>query len=467
LVYPKKAEESERMRKVIVIGGGAAGMMAAAEAARQGCRVVLFEKNEKPGRKLFITGKGRCNLTNACEPEELFGHVVTNPKFLYSAFYGFDNRRVMEWFEKAGCALKTERGERVFPVSDHSSDVIAALTGQLKKQGAELRLGKEVKALILEGEEKEPGKEALPDGEALSDREVSADKKASPDKSTMADGGIPSDIKTVKGVRLADGTAVKADAVIVATGGLAYPLTGSTGDGYRMAAEAGHTVKETFPALVPFTIREPWCRQLQGLSLKNVSLELSEKGKKPFYEGFGEMLFTHFGVSGPLILSASSFYAGGKKRREVKLHIDLKPALSPEQLDRRLLRDFEENRNKQFKNALGGLFPAKLIPVMVMLSGIDGEKKVCGITKEERQQFARLMKNLEMTVEGTRDYAEAVITRGGIHVKEVNPSTMESKKVKGLYFAGEILDVDALTGGFNLQIAWSTGYAAGASAAEG
>ncbi len=450
-LMPKKAEESERMRKVIVIGGGAAGMMAAAEAARHGCRVILFEKNEKPGRKLFITGKGRCNLTNACEPEELFGHVVTNPKFLYSAFYGFDNRRVMEWFEKAGCPLKTERGERVFPVSDHSSDVIAALTRQMKQRGVQLRLGEEVKALMLAGEES--GKKS--------------GKKVMPDKSTMADGGIPSDIKTVKGVRLADGTAVKADAVIMATGGLAYPLTGSTGDGYRMAAETGHTVKETFPSLVPFTVKESWCRQLQGLSLRNVSLKLSQDGKKPFYEGFGEMLFTHFGVSGPLVLSASSYYAGRKKRQNVKLHIDLKPALTPEQLDRRLLRDFEENRNKQFRNALGGLFPAKLIPVMVMLSGIDGEKKVCGITKEERQQFARLIKNLEMTVEGTRDYAEAVITKGGIHVKEVNPSTMESKKVKGLYFAGEILDVDALTGGFNLQIAWSTGYAAGASAAEG
>lgn len=401
-------------------------MMAAAAAAQNGCRVVLAEKNEKPGRKLFITGKGRCNLTNACGMEELFENIVTNPKFLYSAFYGFDNRRTMEWFEEAGCPLKTERGERVFPVSDHSSDVTGALVKQLKRWKAELRLGTAVTDLMIER------------GET---------------------GGA------VTGVRMADGTEEKADAVIVATGGLSYPLTGSTGDGYRLAEQAGHTVKQTFPALVPFVMRESWCGELQGLALKNVSVSLAQDGKKAFYEGFGEMLFTHFGVSGPLILSASSYYAGRKKKGEVKLHLDLKPALTAEQLDKRLLRDFEENKKKQFKNSLGGLFPAKLIPVMVRLSGIDGDKKVHEVTKAERQHFAGLIKDVEMTVSGTRDYAEAVITRGGVHVKEVNPSTMESKKVRGLYFAGEVLDVDALTGGFNLQIAWSTGYAAGISAA--
>lgn len=414
------------MRKVIVIGAGAAGMMAAAAAAQNGCRVVLVEKNEKPGRKLFITGKGRCNLTNACKMEELFENVVTNPKFLYSAFYGFDNRRTMEWFEAAGCPLKTERGERVFPVSDHSSDVTGALVRQLKKQKVELRLGTAVTELVMAKEEV---------GSA------------------------------VTGVRMADGTEEKADAVIVATGGLSYPLTGSTGDGYRLAEQAGHTVKPTFPALVPLVLQETWCRELQGLALKNVAVSFVQDGKKAFYEGFGEMLFTHFGVSGPLILSASSYYAGRKKKGDVKLHLDLKPALTAEQLDKRLLRDFEENKNKQFKNSLGGLFPSKLIPVMVRLSGIDGDKKVHEITKAERQRFAGLIKNVEMTVAGTRDYAEAVITRGGVHIKEVNPSTMESKKAKGLYFAGEVLDVDALTGGFNLQIAWSTGYEAGISAA--
>ena len=415
------------MKKIAVIGGGAAGMMAAVTAAQTGCRVVLYEKNEKLGRKLFLTGKGRCNLTNACDMESLLEHVVTNPKFLYSAFYGFDNRKVMEWFEKAGCPLKTERGERVFPVSDHSSDVIKALTGQLIHWNVELRMKTEVKGLATA-----PNEEGA---------------------------------ETIKGVKLSDGTVEKADAVILATGGLSYPLTGSTGDGYRMAAEAGHTVKQTFPALVPFVIQESWCGQMQGLSLKNVSVRLSQGGKKPFYEGFGEMLFTHFGVSGPLVLSASSYYAGLKKKEDVKLHLDLKPALTEEQLDKRLLRDFEENKNKQFKNSLGGLFPAKLIPVMISLSDIDGEKKLHEITKEERRCFVRRMKDMEMTVSGTGDYAEAVITRGGVHVKEVNPSTMESKKMKGLYFAGEVLDVDALTGGFNLQIAWSTGYEAGEAAA--
>lgn len=432
-------KETDRMRKVIVIGGGAAGMMAAAAAAGKGCQVVLFEKNDKLGRKLYITGKGRCNLTNACSMEDLLGNVVGNPKFLYSAFSCFDNRKTMEWFEKAGCPLKVERGERVFPVSDHASDVIKALAGQLGRLGVQVRLRTEVKGLVTE-----------PDGAG-----------------TVADEKMPVRLAAVKGVRLTDGTVERADAVIVATGGLSYPLTGSTGDGYRMAEETGHTVKPTFPSLVPFRVREPWCGELQGLSLKNVSLRLVQNGKKPVYEGFGEMLFTHFGVSGPLVLSASSFYAGQKKKGDTRLYLDLKPALTQEQLDKRLLRDFGENKNKQFKNSLGGLFPAKLVPVMVELSGIDGEKKVHEVTKEERQRFVRLVKCVEMTVDGTRDYAEAVITKGGVHVKEVNPSTMESKKARGLYFAGEVLDVDALTGGFNLQIAWSTGYEAGSAAGSG
>lgn len=412
------------MRKIIVAGGGAAGMMAAAAAAEAGAKVVLYEKNEKLGKKLFITGKGRCNLTNACDMDQLFENVVTNPRFLYSAFYGYDNRAVMDFFEKAGCPLKTERGGRVFPVSDHSSDVIGALAEQLKKRNVDIKLNQAVKGL------------AAKDGH-------------------------------IKGVRLADGGIREADAVIVATGGLSYPLTGSTGDGYRMAAAAGHTLTETAPSLAPLVIEEKWCRELQGLSLKNVNVALSQKGKKPFYEGFGEMLFTHFGVSGPLVLSASSYYVKQKKRENIMLSLDLKPALTEEQLDRRLLKDFEENKNKQFKNSLGALFPSKLIPIMVKLSGIDGEKKIHEVTKEERQHFVRLIKHMEMTVTGTRDYNEAIITRGGISVKEVNPSTMESKRCAGLYFAGEVLDLDALTGGFNLQIAWSTGHLAGISAALG
>ncbi|MDE5931171.1 MAG: NAD(P)/FAD-dependent oxidoreductase [Lachnospiraceae bacterium] len=407
------------MSRVIVVGGGAAGMMAAISAAEQGHRVLLLEQNEKLGKKLFITGKGRCNVTNACEMDKLFENVITNPKFLYSAFYGFDNRKMMALLEEAGCPLKTERGERVFPASDHSSDIIAALQRLLKKNRVEVRLHTKVQRLLIQ-----------PTG--------------------------------VCGVCLADGATEKAEAVILATGGISYPSTGSTGDGYRMAEEAGHTKKDCKPALVPLTVSEDWCGTLQGLSLKNVSLTMFE-GKKKRHEGFGEMLFTHFGVSGPLVLSASSLYGKCKKKEEIFLELDLKPALSEEQLDKRLLRDFEENLNKQFKNALNALFPARLVPVMIELSGIAPEKKVHEITREERKRLLELTKHLKLHVTGTRGLNEAVITQGGISVKEVNPSTMASKLIRGLYFAGEILDVDALTGGFNLQIAWSTGYLAGTS----
>lgn len=404
------------MKRVIIIGGGAAGMMAAAAAAENGNHVCLIEKNEKLGKKLFITGKGRCNVTNAADMETLFANVCTNGRFLYSAFYGFDNRAVMDFLEQAGCPLKTERGDRVFPVSDHSSDVLGAFQRELKKRNVEILLNTEVKELWA-GEE------------------------------------------GIRGVILQNGKKLEADSCILCTGGLSYPSTGSTGDGYRFARETGHRVTETRPALVPFEVKEEWCRRLMGLSLKNVTLRLI-CGEKQTYEGFGEMLFTHFGVSGPLALSASSYY---RPEKGARLLIDLKPAMDTEQLDRRILRDFEENKNKQFKNALGGLFPVKLIPVMTELSGICPDKKVNEITREERRSFVALIKNLPLTVTGTRGFPEAIITRGGVSVKDVNPSTMESKKVKGLYFAGEILDLDALTGGFNLQIAWSTGHLAGSS----
>lgn len=427
------------MSKIIVVGGGAAGMMAAIAAADAGHKVILLEKNEKLGKKLFITGKGRCNVTNAADMDGLFDNVCTNAKFLYSAFYQYDNRAVMDFLEKAGCPLKTERGERVFPVSDHSSDVIAALQRALKKRGVEVLLHTEVKRLLTE-----------------------------PDSAEDAPNKEHTEHVKCTGVELADGSRMFGDACIVCTGGVSYPSTGSTGDGYRFAEETGHRVVECKPALVPLETAESWCRDLMGLSLKNVSLRMC-CGKKELYQGFGEMLFTHFGVSGPLILSASSFYAKQKDKQKDKkkekgqtmLFIDLKPALTMEQLDKRLLRDFDENKNKQFKNALGGLFPAKLIPVMLSLSGIDAEKKVNEITKEERRAFAELIKNLPLTVTGTRSFAEAIITQGGVSVKDVNPSTMESKKVKNLYFAGEVLDLDAMTGGFNLQIAWSTGHLAG------
>ncbi len=407
------------MSSVIVIGGGAAGMMAAYAAAECGHKVVLLEQNEKLGKKLYITGKGRCNVTNASGQDKLFENIVSNPKFLYSAFYDFDNKRMMELLERAGCPLKIERGERVFPVSDHSSDVIAAF---------ERLLGQKDVAVYL--------KTAV--------REV-----------TVEDG-------VAKGVILNNGERLPCDAVVLATGGLSYPTTGATGDGYRMAKMLGHTVKECVPALVPMEIQEHWCSALQGLSLKNVMLTMY-CGTKKIWQGFGEMLFTHFGVSGPLVLSASSYYAKCKDKRQVTVTVDLKPALTTEQLDKRILRDFEQNLNKQFKNVIGGLYPAKLIPVMIELSGIDGDKKIHEITRQERGRLAGITKGLTMQVTGLRNYNEAIITQGGVTVKEVNPSTMESKLVKGLYFAGELLDLDAVTGGFNLQIAWSTGHLAGSS----
>ena len=423
------------MKHIIVVGGGAAGMMAAVSAARAGAEVTLLEKNEKTGKKIYITGKGRCNLTNACEPEEFFQNVISNGKFLYSAFYQMDNRTVMAFFENAGCRLKVERGERVFPVSDHSSDVIGALNRRMEREHVKVCLNTCVKELLIENQEKESIEEASHKG-------------------------------SVKGVVLSDGRKMEADAVILATGGKSYASTGATGDGYLFAETAGHTVKEVKPALVPFTVKESWCMELQGLSLKNVSV-LLKSDKKKIYEGFGEMLFTHFGVSGPLILSASSYYAKKYADMQVPLIIDLKPALTREQLDKRILRDFEENKNRQFKNALDGLLPAKMIPIIIQLSGISPEKKVNEVTKKERNNLIDCFKNLTLTVTGTRGFQEAIITQGGICVKEVNPSTMESKLVKGLYFAGEVLDLDGVPGGFNLQIAWSTGYLAGNSAAGG
>lgn len=412
------------MGKVIVIGAGAAGMMAAFRAAKCGAQVTVLEKNEKPGKKIYITGKGRCNLTNACDTQELFAHVIHNAKFLYSAFYGFSNFMTMDFFEENGCPLKTERGERVFPVSDHASDVIRTLERSLRESHVEIRLYTEVKEILSEN-----------------------------NKITY--------VITNESERL------QADAVIVATGGLSYPSTGSTGDGYRMAEKLGHTVIKTAPSLVPFEISGEYPGKLQGLSLKNVGVSLISEGSgKPLYEGFGEMLFTHFGVSGPLILSASCYYDREKlKNNKCFIILDLKPSLTEEQLDRRILRDFTDNQNRQFKNVLGRLFPSRLIRVMIELSGIRPDKPVNEITKEERKHFVSVIKNWKLEVTGTRDYTEAIVTRGGVHVKEVNPSTMGSKKTEGLYFAGEVLDLDALTGGFNLQIAWSTGYLAGESAA--
>ena len=349
--------------------------------------------------------------------EELFDSVCTNKKFLYSAFYGYTNQDVIDFFEEAGMKTKIERGNRVFPVSDHSSDVIAALTRKMKALGVKIYFNTPVKGLII------------------------ADQLC-------------------KGIILEDKSKVYGDAVIVTTGGFSYQSTGSTGDGYRFAKDAGHKVTDLLPSLVPMNTKEDFVKRLQGLSLRNVRVTLCD-GKKCLYEDFGEMMFTHFGITGPLILTASTAVTKKYRGKELQLFIDLKPALSEEQLDHRVLREFEEGKNKQFKNVINTLFPSKLIPVMIDLSEISPEKKVNEISREERQKFVSLIKHLPVTVTGLRDYNEAIITRGGVAVKEVNPATMESKLVSRLYFAGEVLDLDAVTGGFNLQIAWSTAYAAG------
>ena len=398
-------------------------MMAAIFAARNGQNVTLLEKNEKLGKKIFITGKGRCNITNASEIEDLFSAVISNPKFLYSGFYSFTNDQVIHFFEELGVATKIERGNRVFPVSDHSSDVIAALAREMQHLKVKVQLHCEVKELLINNE------------------------------------------KEIKGVRLANGKKMTADAVVVATGGISYPSTGSTGDGYRFARNCGHKVTELFPSLVPMEVKEWYAKELQGLSLKNIEIHITD-GKKKLYDEFGEMLFTHYGVTGPVILSASSIVGKTLEKKELVLHIDLKPALAEEQLDKRLLREFEANHNKQFKNAIDSLLPAKVRPVIIEHSGIEEEKKVHEITKEERLNLLRLIKDFHMTLTGLRGYNEAIITKGGISVKEIDPGTMESKLIKNLYFAGEVLDLDAVTGGYNLQIAWSTGYLAGISAGQ-
>lgn len=407
------------MNKVIVVGAGAAGMMAAYFAAKNKNKVTLIEKNEKTGKKIYITGKGRCNITNACDVEDLFANVMSNKKFLYSAFYGFTNSDVIDFFENHGIKTKIERGNRVFPVSDHSSDVISALERALKEQNVDILLNTCVEKIECEDSQ-------------------------------------------VTGVVLCGGRKIEADAVIVATGGMSYQATGSTGDGYRFAEESGHKVTECTPSLVPFNAQEEWVAKLQGLSLKNVLVTIYD-GRKKLYEDFGEMLFTHFGVSGPLILSASAAIKQNTIKKPLQMFIDLKPALSYEALDKRILREFDDAKNKQFKNSINKLLPSKMIPVIIGLSGIDPDKKVNEISKDEREGLVNLLKKLPVTLNGTRQWNEAIVTKGGISTKDINPSTMESKIIKNLYFAGEVLDLDALTGGYNLQIAWSTGALAGKS----
>lgn len=400
----------------VVVGAGASGLVCAGFAAKRGRRAVLLEKMERPARKLMITGKGRCNLTNNCAADELIAAVKTNGRFLYGAFAAFSPAHTMELVESLGVRLKTERGGRVFPVSDKAVDVVDALVKFARQNGAEIITKTSCESLIIE------------------------------------DGRIAG-VKT-------DGGEIFAESVVIATGGLSYPLTGSTGDGYRLAAQAGHTIVETRPSLIPLVIKEDFCRELMGLSLRNCKLTLKKKsGGKPVFEEIGELLFTHFGVSGPLVLSASAHMGGNAA--DWFLYIDLKSGLTHEQLDARILRDFSSNLNRDFQNSLSELLPRKLIPVAVSLSGIGGTVKVNSITKKQRQDFVALLKAFPLTPEAFRPISEAVITSGGVSVKEINPKTMESKLVSGLYFAGEVVDADAYTGGFNLQIAFSTGYLAG------
>ncbi|MDF2673212.1 MAG: NAD(P)/FAD-dependent oxidoreductase [Clostridiales bacterium] len=404
------------MKKVIIIGGGAAGMIAAIKAAERGYEVIIIEKNEKLGKKVFITGKGRCNVTTSKEIEDIIKNIKGNGSFMYSALYTFSNLDLMKMIEDKGVKLKIERGDRVFPESDKSSDIIKCFERYIAENNVKVIFNTSVIDVISEN-------------------------------------------NIVKAVKTSDGNILNCDVVILATGGKSYPYTGSTGDGYKLAEKLGHTITDIKPSLIPLITKEPWVKDLMGLSLKNVELCVKYKHKQ-IYKEFGEMLFTHFGISGPVVLSASRRITDCLPE-EVEVYIDLKPALDKNELDRRILRDFEKNINKHFKNSLDELLPQKLIPIIIGLSGIDPEKAVNSVTKEERQGLIKLLKEFKVTVVNTRPIEEAIVTRGGVKVKEVDPTTMESKIVKNLYIVGELLDVDALTGGFNLQIAFSTGYCAG------
>lgn len=412
--------------KTIVIGGGPAGMLAGISAAENGNKVIILEKMEKTGKKLLITGKGRCNITNNGDLDEFMKNIPENSKFLFSSFNQYSNKDIINLLNSEGVSTKVERGGRVFPVSDKSIDVLEALKRKLKKLDVEIKTNFEVTKILTEN-------------------------------------GV------AKGIEGKNKEQLFADKVILATGGMSYPVTGSTGDGYKMAAELGHTVTEIKPSLVPLVSTgksKELCQEMQGLSLKNIAIKIKCEDKE-IYNDFGEMLFTHFGVSGPVILSASAVLVRYKnitklmQENKVKLVIDLKPALDNQKLDHRILRDFEELKNKEFKNSLEKLLPRKMINTFIKLTGIDPEKRVNVITKEERKTIVNTLKNFEITLNGFGSINEAIITKGGIALKEINPKTMESKIIKGLYFAGEIMDLDAFTGGFNLQIAWSTGYSAG------
>ena len=400
-------------------------MMAAISASEAGKKVIILEKNEKLGKKLFITGKGRCNVTTACPPEEFLNHVMTNPRFLYSSFSRFNNEDMIAFLNTAGLKTKVERGQRVFPFSDHSSDVIQTLKRQCEKNRVIIRYHARVTDILLNDEQ-----------------------------------------TAFSGVRLEDGEIITGESLIMACGGNSYASTGSNGEGYLLAESIGHTIKPVYPSLVPFVMKENWCKDLMGLTLKNVSITV-KNGKKSIYEGFGEFLFTHFGVSGPLVLTASTCLGKYQKPLEegkLRLILDMKPSLTMEQMEKRFLREFDTYRNKNISNVIERMLPKKMVPIFLQIADIPEDKKVHSISKKERHRMMELMKGLEMHIEGVRTFDEAIVTRGGVNVKEVSPTTMESKLVKNVYFAGEMLDLDAVTGGFNLQIAWSTGYVAGQNA---
>jgi hypothetical protein len=409
-------------RQVVVIGGGAAGMMAAITAAEQGAKVTLVERNQKMGRKLYITGKGRCNVTNHCTWEEVLQNIPRNNKFLYSALSAFPPEKTEAFFEAQGVKLKVERGNRVFPVSDRAADIVDALFFRMKRLHVSVITGVAESLLVEEG--------------------------------------------TLTGVKLESGKVLHGDGVIIATGGVSYPLTGSTGDGYRMAQAVGHTVVEPKPSLIPLVEDGDTCPQMQGLALKNIEIKVKNQKNKVVYTEFGELLFTHFGLSGPVILSASAHMKDFDKNKFCVI-IDLKPALDEKKLDARILREFEENPNRDYQNVLAGLVPRLMVPVLVARTGVPGDTKVNSVTKAQRRKLVEELKGFRVEIAGPRPVTEAIITSGGIKVGEVNPGTMESKKLPGLYFAGEVLDVDAYTGGFNLQIAWATGYCAGLHCAQG